>query len=236
MADEPKPTVDMKEEEKKTEKLAEPQKIETPKPKEPLKPAEPKPQTPEPKAPEDQKEKLLVTKPEEKLKEPGKPVKKKEVSKPKKSEASVRGVGLPISTKKATGICKFIKGKTIENAISDLEQVLQKKKYVPIRGEIPHKKGPGKVASGSGSYPKKASENFIKLLKNLQTNANINGLDQPIITEAIANIASRPLGRFGRIKRKRTHVKIVVKEKKLISISKTKNKEKKNGRKKSSTI
>ena len=64
----------------------------------------------------------------------------------------------------------------------------------------------------SGVYPKKAAENFIKLLKNLSANSNINNLENPVITEAIANIGSRPYGRFGKFRRKRTHVLIKVKE------------------------
>jgi len=139
----------------------------------------------------------------------------------KKIEAVVNGKGLPISTKKSVAICKFIMGKNIPKAILDLEEVLIHKKVVPMKGEIPHKKGKG---IASGGYPKKGAENFIKLLKSLQANANANGLEEPIIVQAIANLASRPYGKFGRVKRKRTHVQIKVKEKK----STKKNKEAKN--------
>ncbi len=135
---------------------------------------------------------------------------KKAEPKPKKSEAVVRGVSLPISTKKAVDVCRFIKGKTIHKAISDLEKVIQRKSAVPMKGELPHQKG--KLASGG--YPKKTSENFVKLLRSLRANANDNGLTEPVITEVVANMASRPYGRFGRVKRKRTHVMIKVNEKK----------------------
>jgi ribosomal protein L22 len=126
----------------------------------------------------------------------------------------VNGKNLRISTKYSAAICRFIRNKKIEDAIEDLEKVLTKKKAVPVKGEIPHRKGPGKIASGSGKYPKNATENFIKLLKILQANANYNELENPIIAEAIANIGERPYGRFGRVRRKRTHVKIIAKEKK----------------------
>ena len=102
----------------------------------------------------------------------------------------------------------FIKGKGIEKAINDLEEVISLKKPVPMKGEIPHRKG-----MMSGRYPKKTAEHFIKLLKELSANANVNGLENTIISEAIANIASRPYSRFGRVRKKRTHVKIIVKEK-----------------------
>lgn len=223
MTDETKPTIDKKEEAKKTEKLATPKSQEAPKP-EPSKKEEPKKEAPKdstatkPTTPSEAKPS------DSKPKEPAKP--KPQTPKIKKTEATVKGTSLPISTKKSSGICRFIKGKTIDNAISDLELVLQKRKAVPIKGEIAHKKSVKKIASGSGSYPKKASEQFIKLLNSLKANADANGLDEPIIVEAFANIAQRPFARFGRWKRKRTHIKIVVKDKKKLKKTKQKKKEK----------
>jgi ribosomal protein L22 len=77
----------------------------------------------------------------------------------------------------------------------------------------------------SGRYPIKAVEHFIILLKTLKANSNVNGVEEPIIVEAVPNKASRPFGRMGAIKRKRTHVKIRVVEKN--KIKKKKHKEKK---------
>ncbi|MAG11097.1 hypothetical protein CMI44_02195 [Candidatus Pacearchaeota archaeon] len=153
-------------------------------------------------------------------KEPKKPVQTK--PKTKKYDSIVNGLGLPISTKKAAAICRSIERKKIEDAIADLEKVIALKKVVAMRGEVPHKKGKGIM---SGGYPKKTAEYFLRLLKNLQANSDVNELDEPIIVEAVANIAPRPFGRFGRIKRKRTHVKIRAIEKKML---KKKNKRKKN--------
>lgn len=136
--------------------------------------------------------------------------KKVEKSKVKKSEAIVKGKNLPISTKDSKFICKFIKNKTIEQAVKDLQEVIVQRKIVPMTGEIPHRKGKGVM---SGRYPKKASENFLKLLKSLQGNANQGNLEEPIIVEAVANIGERPYGRFGRTRKKRSHVTIKVKEK-----------------------
>lgn len=158
---------------------------------------------------EEKPEKIVETKKEEK-KEPQK-------LKIKKTEAVVNALSLPLSTKQSVAICKFIKGKKIERAISDLEQVFVAKKVIPMRGEIPHRKGKGIM---SGRYPKKASEQFIKLLKNLSANASVNELNNPIISNAIANNASRPHGKFGRVRKKRTHVKIIVIEKKMIKENK----------------
>jgi len=163
-----------------------------------------------------------IKKPEEKKKPEIKKEEKKTIPKSKKTFAVVNAFNLPISTKKSMAICKFIKKKKIGDAIRDLEQVITKKKAVPMKGEIPHRKG--KIMSGG--FPKKASEHFIKLLKSLSANSIVNELDEPFITEAIANIGARPRGRFGTIKRKRTHVKLVAKEKKINS-----NKKKKGGKK-----
>ncbi len=137
--------------------------------------------------------------------------KKKTAPKIKKDEAVVNGISLPISTKTSADICRFIKHKPIAKAIADLEEVEKFKKVVPMKGEIPHKHGKGIMA---GRYPIHAVGYFIKLLKNLQANANVNGIEEPIIAEAIANRASLPYGRFGSIRRKRTHIKIKVTEKK----------------------
>ena len=142
-------------------------------------------------------------------KEKKKPIIKKPVV--KKTYAIVNVKSLPISTKQSVAICKFVKKKKIESAIADLEKVIVKKKPVPMKGEIAHKKGKG---ISSGKYPKKASEHFIKLLKSLLANANVNDLENPIVVEAVANKASRPHARFGRWQRKRTHIKLVAKSKK----------------------
>jgi len=150
-----------------------------------------------------------AVKAEEKKPETAKEV-KKEVPKVKKTEVSARGINLPISTKDAKFVCKFIVKKRIGDAIRDLEQVEIGRKAVPMKGEIPHRKGK-RIASGR--FPKKAAKNFIVLLKSLAANANEGNLDEPIIVEAMANMAARPHGRFGRTQKKRTHVKIIAKDK-----------------------
>jgi ribosomal protein L22 len=143
------------------------------------------------------------TKKEETKEEKKKPIQKKE--KVKKDEAIVSGIRLPISTKSSVEICRFIMKKQLDKAIADLEDVSKFKRAIPMRGEIPHRKGKGMM---SGRYLTKAVGHFLSLLKTLKANASVNGLEEPIIIEAIANKASRPYGRFGAVKRKRTHVKI----------------------------
>jgi len=140
---------------------------------------------------------------------------KKVVKEIKKEEAFVRAYNIPISTKHSSAISKFIKGKTIERARKDLEDVIKFKKAVPMKGEIPHRRG--KIMSGR--FPQKAVKNFLVLLKSLEGNAaNIN---VPVIVESIANIGERPYGKFGRVRKKRTHIYIKVVEKsKLKEINK----------------
>ena len=143
---------------------------------------------------------------QEKKTEEKKPVaQRKEAKKPKKTFASVRANNLHLSTKKSASVCRFIKNKKIENAISDLEQVLMHKKAIPMRGEIPHRKGKG---ISSGRYLDNTAKEFLLLLKSLLANANANELNEPIISKAVANIGVRPYGKFGAVRRKRTHIEI----------------------------
>jgi len=98
--------------------------------------------------------------------------------------------------------------------MKDLQLVLEKRKVLPMKGEIPHRKGKGIM---SGGYPQTATKHFMLLLKSLKGNANINEIDEPVIIECVPNIASRSYGGFGSWRRKSTHVKIVAKEKKEIN-------------------
>lgn len=128
----------------------------------------------------------------------------------KKTEATIFGKSIPISTKHSISICRFIKGKKIEDCVIYLEEVIKQKKAIPMKGEIPHRRG----KMMSGRFPKKASQYFIKLLKNLNSNAGINGLENPIIKEATATFASRPYATHGR-RKKRTNIRIIAKSSEL---------------------
>ena len=152
-----------------------------------------------------------------------KPVQKRA---PEKKEVVVNAKSVPVSTKYAINICRFIKNKEIDKAIEDLEKVISMKKAVPMRGEHAHKKSVKGLASGAGRYPINASKYFIVVLKSLRGNAINHNLELPKISEAMANKASEPFGRFGRWARKRTHITI-----KAIS-KKTKNNKKIIGKKK----
>lgn len=164
-------------------------------------------------------------KPEEKKEEKKKIIERTKVKeRSKKTEAVVNLRDLPISTKHSMAICDFIRKKKISTAISQLEEVLKFKRVVPMKGEIPHRHGKGIMA---GRYPIKATENFIRVLKSLAANAVYNGIEEPFIVKAVANLGARPYSKFGAVRKKRTHLEIVVKEKVRQERTKKKSKAKK---------
>lgn len=146
--------------------------------------------------------KIEENKKDEKKVEEKKSEKKKEVPKIKREFVIVNVQNSPVSTKESMAICKFIKFKKIDEAVFDLEQVVALRKAVPMKGEIPHRHG----AMMSGRFPRNASLEFIKLLKSLKGNATASLIEEPVIIEAVPNMGQRPFGRFGRFRRKRTHI------------------------------
>jgi|SRR3989338_5055362 len=131
---------------------------------------------------------------------------KHEKTHPKKNYAVINAKDLPISTKHSIALCNFIRNKDIEESIKKLDMVKNKRLPLPMRGEIPHKKGKGIM---SARYPLNATEQFIKLLKSLMLNAIANELElEKYRIECYANVASRPYKRHGSGRFKRTHVTI----------------------------
>lgn len=112
----------------------------------------------------------------------------------KKEEVIAKGLSLHASLKQCMAISRFIKNKTIEQAIADLGEVIKLKRAIPFTGEIPHRKG-----MMSGRYPLNASKLIVTVLKGLKGNALANGfaLENTKITFASANWASRPAKRGG---------------------------------------
>ena len=123
----------------------------------------------------------------------------------KKTEAVVNGKDIKISRKHAVALCSFIRNKNIEEAMIKLEDVKKMKIAVPMKGEIPHRKGD----IMSGRYPINAVKEFLILLKSLKANAVYNEIElEKTKLFCIANIASRPSKRFGQGRHKRVHVQI----------------------------
>ena len=125
------------------------------------------------------------------------------------------GMALPISFKQSVEICGFIKNKNVNDAKKLLQNVVEKRLAVPFKRynwDLGHKK---KI--GPGRYPEKASKEFIKLIENVEANAQFKGLNTSLLV--ISHISSHKAGRawhYGRKSRrkmKRTNVEIVVEEK-----------------------
>lgn len=85
------------------------------------------------------------------------------------------GKELHISKKHAHEIASAIKGMKLNKARVFLEDVSELKQAVPYKRytrNIPHRKG-----MCTGRYPQKAAKEFLKVLKNVESNATYKGLD-----------------------------------------------------------
>ena len=134
----------------------------------------------------------------------------KKIEPVKKDLAVANAYALRISPKYAFSICKVIKGKDPEKAIERLEEALKGKRAIPMSSrEVAHQKGKGMAG---GKFPKKACSEIISVIKQIEANASVAGIENPIITLAKADKASAPFRRGGR-KGKRTHIHLEVKDK-----------------------
>jgi large subunit ribosomal protein L22 len=84
-----------------------------------------------------------------------------------------------ISHKHSRELAMAVNNKSIEKAREFLEDVLSKKIAVPYRryhNEVAHRSN---IRDGfsSGRYPHKATSEFLKLLDNLESNAEYKGMD-----------------------------------------------------------
>ena len=132
------------------------------------------------------------------------------------AKASMRDVG--ISTKHSIEIINFIRDKKSADAKKILEEVIKGKQHIPFKRfnhNVGHRKGTG----SSGRYPKKACQEILKLIKQCESNAQLKGLNTNnlVITHICSNRASSPwhFGRKTRQKMKRTHLELVLEEKKV---------------------
>jgi len=155
----------------------------------------------------------------EKEQKPEKEEKKTKEEKLKKEYVTANGRNLAMSTKEAVDICRMIRGKDIDTSLKLLEEVLQFKRAVKMnRREVPHRHGKGMMA---GRYPIAAVKEFIRLAKQLKSNALHQELEiEKYVLFCKADKASRPYRRDGR-RFKRTHVLL-----KLEKLKENKNKEK----------
>jgi len=125
------------------------------------------------------------------------------------------GKSLPISFKQSVEICNFIRNKNINDAKETLQNVMEKKIAIPFKiydFDLGHKK---KI--GPGRYPYKSSKEIIRLIENVESNAQFKGLNTSnlVITHISAHKAGKAwhYGRKSRRKMKRTNIEICVEEK-----------------------
>jgi large subunit ribosomal protein L22 len=84
-----------------------------------------------------------------------------------------------ISHKHAREIAVAIKGRSIEKARELLENVISRREAIPYRrynNEVAHRSN---IRDGffAGRFPKKAASEFLRILDNLESNAEYKGMD-----------------------------------------------------------
>jgi large subunit ribosomal protein L22 len=91
------------------------------------------------------------------------------------------GKDMRISLKKATEVCRELRGLKLEDAKEMLEEVVAERRMIPFRR---HKKKLGHHADKlreykwfAGGYPIKVAEHILVVLKNAEGNAEYKGLD-----------------------------------------------------------
>ncbi|MEE9410782.1 MAG: 50S ribosomal protein L22 [Candidatus Heimdallarchaeota archaeon] len=115
------------------------------------------------------------------------------------AKASARDID--ISKKAAREICNTIKGMTIHQCAEYLEEVVEKKAAVPYRRykrNVGHKSNV--VGWSAGRFPVKAASEILKVVRNLENNAENNQLqlDRCRITHAVTLIGTRQKAIFTR--------------------------------------
>ncbi|MCC6046678.1 MAG: 50S ribosomal protein L22 [Desulfurococcaceae archaeon] len=134
----------------------------------------------------------------------------------------------PISRKEAYEIFKMLRGMKLSEAKRFLEDVIAKRVAVPYtryKLSIAHKTGLPDAfprwSSPIGRYPVKAARYILKLLKNLENNAEVSGLDldRLVIVHAAAHRGPylkrwmpRAFGRATPKFRSLTHLEVVARE------------------------
>ena len=89
--------------------------------------------------------------------------------------AKARAQDQPVSPKFAREVAGMVRGLNVNTAVMMLEQVIEKKRAVPLKRynkRVSHKKG-----VGPGRYPVKASRAILGVIQSAMSNAEYKGLD-----------------------------------------------------------
>ncbi|MBN2127029.1 MAG: 50S ribosomal protein L22 [Candidatus Diapherotrites archaeon] len=141
-----------------------------------------------------------------------------------KTDARAVASNQPASLKYSTQIIREIKGKTMKRAEAFLQNVTERKEFIPLvkyTSGAGHKKGDAKNGAKAGRYSDRTCEVFLNLLNSVKANADYKGLDKEklLIKNVFAStgyqkISYQKQGRIAgkRRKRKSVHLEIVVTE------------------------
>jgi large subunit ribosomal protein L22 len=142
--------------------------------------------------------------------------------KPEDESKLVKGMGrdLNISFKHAVVVCDKLRGMQLTDAVNLLEAVIALEKTIVFRKfnkGVGHRRGLGK--ENIGKYPKKAAGEILKVLRNLEANADYKGLDVKKLRithlQALKGIARRrrkPRGRWAIWRTQLVNVQAVAEE------------------------
>lgn len=139
--------------------------------------------------------------------------------------AKASGRDLHISPKEAREVCNTIRHMQLDDAISYLERVTQKKEGVPYRRfkkNVPHHSEiAARFGIPSGRYPVKTSSEILNVLKNAKANAENKGLDTESLrirhacaqaAMQLKNYIQRAHGKSTPYYHPLTHIEIVLEE------------------------
>ena len=130
----------------------------------------------------------------------------------------------PVSLKYATEICNEIKGLPVAKAEKILQEIIDRKRYLPLKKykkKVPHRKGAAISGQKAGRYPVNTCKAFIELIGYAKANAENKGLDPEklIIRHVFAcqgyrRWSMQPKGRIAgkRRRRKSAHLEIILQE------------------------
>ena len=141
--------------------------------------------------------------------------------------AKAVGVSLPISQKQSIMICDFVRNKSVQLAKKQLAEVIVKKRAIPFtrfNDDMGHKAG-----MAAGRFPVKACTHILALLESAEANAQFKGLSTADLIVYHISAQQGPgvwrQGRHHRRQAKRTHIEIVLEERKKAKKKKTVEKE-----------
>ena len=136
--------------------------------------------------------------------------------------AIASGRDLRVSHKAAREICHYVRGMRLEKAKDVLQEVVALKRPVPYRRhkkKVAHRKGV--EGFDAGRYPKKAAEAILKILDQVEANAEFKGLYSDRLKiihiashkgRVIRNYIPRAFGRSSPYFNYLTHVEVAVEE------------------------